>query len=180
MIHSSRENSCKYGRSRMDYSFVICDIHCSKNSDKTYRFTGWVFWYIFILNGESRVSFFLFWHCALPLSLGEFECWDLLKFMKSGIPSTHLKKEDTFIDNENVIEYFIHMYTVDKAGLSHMSRWQSVSLVLWVKRHNLVKNRALQINLPLEKTQEQWCYNELCPVDIKIWPCPQIWSYFNI
>ena len=124
---------------------------------------------------------FLFWHCALPLSLGVVECWewDLFKFMKSVIPPTHLKKEDTFIDNENVIEYFIHMYTVDKAGLSHMSRWQSVSLVLWVKRHNLLNNRALQINIPLKKTRGQWCYYELCPVGIKIWPCPQIWSYFH-
>ena len=66
---------------------------------------------------------FLFWHCALPLSLGVVECWewDLFKFMKSVIPPTHLKKEDTFIDNENVIEFYTYVHSWQSWFRSHES-----------------------------------------------------------
>lgn len=181
MIHWSREISCKYGRSRMECSIVICDIHCSKNSDRIYRFTGWVFWYIFILNGESRVSFFLVFvivHCHFHWAYLNVESDTYLNSWKvsSRLPIWKKKTHSWII---KMWLNFIHMYTVEKSGLSHMSRWQSVSLVLWVKRHNLLNNRALQINIPLKKTRGQWCYNELCPVGIKIWPCPQMWSCFH-
>ena len=64
IIYSSRENSI----SRMECSFVICDIYCSNSSEKTYRFTGF---FLNIHNAEWWNRGF-FYHFIVALFIAAF------------------------------------------------------------------------------------------------------------
>ena len=79
----------------------------------------------------------------LPLSLCIFECWqwDGFQFMKS--VTTHPKKEDTFIVNENVTEFLYICIQLTKL-LSHMSRTQSVSIAKQPDEQSRLANKSTQ------------------------------------